>query len=122
VTYKANPPTSGAHFLVPAEDGAYTVAPRPEQTVHSLEHGRIDIQWNPKTAGTGPLIPGLKALYTRDPYHLLLFPNQTGMPYEVAATAWDHALVCKTAEIPAVYTAIDSFIDTYRDKGPEKVP
>jgi hypothetical protein len=122
VTYKANPPTSGAHFALAAEDGAYLVAPQAEQTVHSLEHGRIDIQWNPGARATDDDVAGLKALYDEDPYHLLLFPNQTAMAYAVAATAWDHSLVCEEFDTPAVWDAIRAFRDTYRDKGPEKVP
>lgn len=122
VTYKANPPTSGTHFLQWPEDGAYLVAPQTEQTIHTLEHGRIDIQWNPETGGGDNDVAGLKALYDEDSYHLLLFPNQTDMPYAVAATAWDHSLVCPEYKTPAVWDALRAFRDTYRDKGPEKVP
>ena len=63
----------------------------------------------------------LKALFDEDPYHLLLFPNQTGMTYEVAATAWDNALVCETVS-PEAYDAIRAFRDQFVDKGPELVP
>ena len=38
-----NPPTSGKHFEVPAEDGAYDEAPDVKELVHSLEHGRMII-------------------------------------------------------------------------------
>jgi hypothetical protein len=120
VEYKTNPPTSGTHYLQWPEDGAYLTAPLPEQTVHTLEHGRIDIQWNPETA-PDEVVASLKALFDEDPYHLLLFPNQTGMTYEVAATAWDNALVCETAS-PEAYDAIRAFRDQFVDKGPELVP
>ena len=51
VKYKTNPPTSGDHDPTPAEDGIYPAdgPPDVEQSVHSLEHGRINIQYK---AGT----------------------------------------------------------------------
>jgi hypothetical protein len=52
---------------------------------------------------------------------MLLFPNQTNMPYAVAATAWDHALVCP-AYNDKVPDAIRAFKNQYRDRGPETVP
>lgn len=119
VSYKANPPTSGNHNPVPTEDGAYTQAPRTENVVHSLEHGRVEIQFKPTLPQRR--IDQLKALFDEDGYHMLLFPNGTNMPYEVAATAWDHSLVCKKMN-DRVFDAVRAFKDTYRDKGPEFVP
>ena len=119
VTYRANPPTSGNHDQIPTEDGAYTQAPRTENSVHSLEHGRIEIQFKANLAQQR--IDQLKALFDEDSYHMLLFPNGTNMPYEVAATAWDHALVCEKFS-DGVFDAIRAFKDQYRDQGPEFVP
>ena len=119
VTYKANPPTSGNHNAVPTEDGAYTQAPQIEHSVHTLEHGRIEIQF--KASLPQRQIDQLKALFDEDSFHMLLFPNGTNMPYEVAATAWDHSLVCKKMN-DRVFDAIRDFKDKYRDKGPEFVP
>ena len=119
VTYRANPPTSGNHHPVPTEDGAYTTTPKTENTVHSLEHGRINIQFSPDLPQ--PQIDQLKALFDEDSYHMLLYPNGTDMPYQVAATTWDHALVCEEFS-PQVFDAIRAFKDQYRDQGPEFVP
>lgn len=119
VTYKTNPPTSGSHDQVPTEDGAYTQPPRTENTVHALEHGRVNIQFKPSLAQAQ--IDQLKALFDEDSYHLLLFPNGTRMPYEVAATAWDNALFCRKMSDGTV-DAIRAFKDQYRDQGPEFVP
>lgn len=118
VQYRANPPTSGNHNPVPTEDGAYTSTPRIENTVHSLEHGRINIQFSPDLPQEQ--IDQLKALFDEDPYHMLLFPN-ADMPYAVAATTWDHALHCEQFN-PRVFDAIRAFKDAYRDQGPEFVP
>ena len=51
--YKTNPPTSGDHDPTPAEDGVYEADSPPdvEQSVHSLEHGRINIQYKAGHAG-----------------------------------------------------------------------
>jgi hypothetical protein len=119
VQYKANPPTSGNHNPDPATDGAYLQAPAKEHTVHALEHGRIEIQFRPTVPSS---VKGdLKALFDEDTYHMLIFPNQTNMPYAVAATAWDHQLVCP-AYNDKVPDAIRAFKNQYRDHGPETVP
>jgi hypothetical protein len=119
VTYKTNPPTSGDHNPVPADDGAYLEAPATEALVHSLEHGRILLQFKPSV---GDDVKGkLKALFDQDPAHMILTPNQTGMPYAVAATAWTHSLTCPAFD-DEVFDAIRAFKTAYRDRGPEFVP
>ena len=48
LNYRENPPTSGKHFAVPADDGLYNGAPPPDTAlVHSLEHGRVIIWVKP---------------------------------------------------------------------------
>ena len=44
--YNSDPPTSGAHYPVPASAGFYTTAPPDEQLVHNLEHGYVIIWYN----------------------------------------------------------------------------
>jgi hypothetical protein len=119
VTYKTNPPTSGAHNPAPAPDRVYAVAPPKENYVHSLEHGRIELQYRP---GAPPEVrAALLAVYREFTHHMLLFPNNTGMDYEVAATSWKHRLGCAhfNARVP---DALRRFRDAYRDRGPEQVP
>jgi hypothetical protein len=118
VRYKSNPPHSGPHNPVPADDGIYDEAPRTESLVHSLEHGRIVMQFRPQVSDE---VKGqLKSLYEEDPSHMVLVPNAR-MPYEVAATAWTKVLACPKAA-PAVFDAIRAFKVRYRDRGPEYVP
>ena len=119
--YKANPPTSGDHYTVPAEDGAYppTDPPPTEALVHSLEHGRIIIQYDPAAPDT--VKADLTALFDEDPYHMIITPNDTDMPYDVAATAWTRAVVCPEMN-ESVFDAIRAFRDEYRDEGPEFIP
>jgi uncharacterized protein DUF3105 len=121
--YQQNPPTSGNHFPQWYEDGIYEPGGTPElgKLVHTLEHGRIDIQYKKGTPAT--TIAQLETLYNEmdGGYHLLLFENGTNMPFAVAATAWDQQLGCPTMN-PKVFDAIRAFRDEHIDKGPEKVP
>jgi hypothetical protein len=119
VTYRTNPPTSGPHNPAPAPDKAYAVAPPAENYVHSLEHGRIELQYKPEAPAA--VRETLRALYAADTKHVLLFPNNTGMTFVVAATAWKHRLGCPrfNSRVPE---ALGRFRDAYRDKGPEQVP
>lgn len=119
VQYKQNPPTSGSHSADPAADGAYLKPPATENTLHTLEHSRIAIQFKPTVPDS--VKGSLKALFDEDPYHMILFPNQTNMPYAVAATAWNHQLGCPAYD-DKVPDAIRAFKNQYRDRGPESVP
>jgi len=119
VEYKTNPPTSGNHDPVWAEDGVYSVAPTAKTIknfVHTLEHGRIEIQYDPSLEKRR--IDQLGGLFNDDPYHMVLMPNRR-MPYTVAATAWGHLLGCKEVN-DQTFDAIRAFRDRYRDQGPEQ--
>jgi hypothetical protein len=121
--YKQNPPTSGNHFPEWYEDGIYASGDVPElgKLVHTLEHGRINIQYKPGTPAT--TIAQLETLYNEmdGGHHLLLYENTTGMTAAVAATAWDASLTCATMS-PQVFDAIRTFRAEHIDKGPEIVP
>ncbi len=118
VNYKSSPPHSGNHNQIPIEDGIYAEAPRKENSVHALEHGRLLLEYKPsaseETKGQ------LKSLFDEDPYHIILMPNAE-MPYEVAAVAWTEVLGCKRAN-PQMFDAIRAFKARYRDRAPEFVP
>jgi hypothetical protein len=119
VQYKSNPPASGNHNPIPAQDGIYTEAPPKENWVHTLEHGRIIVQFKPSVS---PEVRGkLRALVEEDSYHMVLMPNNTRMGPEVAAIAWDHVLRCPRYN-DKVPDAIRAFKEQYRDQGPENVP
>jgi hypothetical protein len=92
--YKTNPPTSGNHVEPPYQqaDGAYADMPLPIDMVHSLEHGRMEIQYSPDLPEDAQL--ELKGLYETMYGGTLLFPNEE-MPYAVAATTWTNLLGCR---------------------------
>src|SRR3954452_24018078 len=121
--YKQNPPTSGNHFPQWADDGVYEPGKEPQlgMLVHTLEHGRIDIQYKSGTPAT--TIAQLETLFHSkdDGHHLLLFQNPTNMPYAVAATAWDNMIGCPAMN-DKVFDALRTFIATHIDHGPEIVP
>jgi hypothetical protein len=119
--YGTNPPTSGDHIVPPLQqaDGAYAEFPQPVRFVHSLEHGRVEIQYSPDLPEKDQL--ALKGVFDESPPGLLLFPNPD-MPYEVAATAWTQLLGCPSYKGAATLDAIRDFRDTYRGQGPEPVP
>jgi hypothetical protein len=127
VRYASDPPTSGKHNPVPAEDGAYSVSPDVEQLVHTLEHSRVIVWFKrdlPRDARAS-----LKAYYDNDSQLMVLVPN-TSMEYAVAATAWNRKpgrygtgrlLGCPDYS-GDVYTALEAFKKANRGKGPELVP
>lgn len=106
--YKTNPPTSGAHVEPPFQqaDGAYSEMPAEIDIVHSLEHGRMEIQYSPKLPEKAQL--ELKGLYDTMYGATLLFPNDK-MPYQVAATTWTNLLGCPTYKGAATLDAIRAF-------------
>jgi Protein of unknown function (DUF3105) len=131
VKYKTNPPTSGDHNQNPASDGIYDAdnTPAPENYVHSLEHGRIQIQYKPGTPQRQ--ISQLETLFgeksdseygvpIENGAYTQLLQNNTGMKYAVAAVAWTHLLGCPAFN-DKVFDAIRSFRSRYTLQGPEKI-
>lgn len=128
VKYPQNPPTSGKHFAVPAEDGLYNGAP-PQDTalVHALEHGRVIIWAKP----TLPLEARqkIRALFDEDKYQMIVV-ERPNMPYAVAATAWNHdpspngtgRLMGCPKWSDDVIDALRAFRDEHRSNGPEDIP
>ncbi len=120
--YNTNPPTSGNHFPQWAQDGIYDPGNEPQlgELVHTLEHGRIDVQYKP---GTPKKVVGQLEEFLSESdsgYHMLLFQNPTGMDAQIAATAWDHSLTCPTMN-DKVFDALRTFRQAHIDRGPEKV-
>jgi hypothetical protein len=127
VKYKTNPPTTGRHYEIPAQDGIYGDAPQDEELVHGMEHGRVIIWAKPSLPED--VRANLRALVEDDSYQMFLVPRSK-MPYAVAATAWDadpapngtgELLLCNEVN-DKTYDALAAFRDEHRSQGPEPVP
>jgi hypothetical protein len=77
----------------------YTAPIRPENAVHSLEHGAVWITYDPDLAGTAD-VETLTALVTGRP-GLMLSPYP-GQGTVVSLQAWDHQLKVEDADDPRV--------------------
>ena len=121
--YDTNPPTSGNHYPEWYDDGVYEPGDVPNlgMLVHTLEHGRINVQYKPGTPAE--TVEQLEALLAEqsDGYHMLLYENTTGMNAAVAATMWGQSLTCPEMN-DQVFDAIRTFRNEYIDTGPEDVP
>ncbi len=106
--YETNPPTSGNHAEPPYQqaDGAYNEKPDDIFLVHTLEHGRMEIQYDPDLPDEEQL--ELKGLYETMYGATLLFPNPD-MEYAVAATTWTNLLGCPEYKGAATLDAIRAF-------------
>lgn len=106
--YGTNPPTSGKHAESPYQeaDGAYDEMPGEIFVVHSLEHGRMAIQYSPSLSEDDQL--ALKGLYETMYGGALLFPNEN-MDYEVAAATWTNLLGCDSYKGALTLDAIRAF-------------
>ena len=128
VNYPQNPPTSGRHFAVPAEDGLYNGAPPPDTAlVHALEHGRVIIWAKPSLPVDAR--KQIRALFEQDNYQMIVV-RRANMPYAVAATAWNHdptpngtgrLMGCPKWD-DGVIDALRAFRDQHRSNGPEDIP
>jgi hypothetical protein len=127
VKYNTNPPSSGKHYQVPAQDGIYGQAPQDEQLVHNEEHGRVIIWVKPSLPKDQRA--DIRALVEDDSYQMVLVPRRN-MPYAVAATAWNadpapggtgRLLTC-TQVNDKTFDALAAFRDENRSQGPEPIP
>ena len=109
------PPTSGNHYPIPQEDGVYKQTPPFTHLVHTLEHGRIEIQYKPPISQKR--LAQLGGLYNEDRSYTLLFPNAK-MPYVLAVTAWGHMAGCKRLN-DSTFDLIRDFKRRYQGTAPE---
>jgi hypothetical protein len=116
VDYQIDPPAGGNHSTSAAAPRVYgDQVPPDEQLVHAMEHGDI-VLWH--LPGAAPdVLDGLRSLADRYEGDVLIVPRAS-MRTPIAATAWHRRLLCPAFE----RAALDRFVSSFRDKGPEKVP
>lgn len=128
VPYNQNPPNSGRHYYVPADDGLYNgTPPKDVQLVHGQEHGRVIIWAKPSLPREDR--QKLRALFDEDSYQMVVV-QRANMPYALAATAWGadptplgtgFTMSCKSWS-DDVIDALRAFRDEHRSNGPEPIP
>ncbi len=121
VKYRTNPPAFGDHYDIPARDGDYVGrgTPATGNLVHSLQHGRIEVQYRPGLPRSD--VRRLEALFDEKPDLMLIFQNATRMQDDVAVVAWTHIMRCPKFT-PKFLDAARAFRDKYKLKAPEVIP
>ncbi|MGY1689687.1 DUF3105 domain-containing protein [Geodermatophilus sp. SYSU D01105] len=99
VDYAESPPVGGPHDPVWADctGSVYAVPIRPENAVHSLEHGAVWITYDPELLAPDD-VEALAAA-VRGTYGLVLSPYP-GLGTAVSLQAWNHALRLDDVEDP----------------------
>lgn len=130
VKWNSNPPTSGPHYGQWALWGAYDRPVPLTMSTHNLEHGGIVMHYGPKVPAAE--VDKLRAFYREDPNAMLLAPLPT-MGDKIVLSAWyfDESKANQNnyygegqqAKCTTVDTAaFESFRDTFRYKGRERIP
>jgi hypothetical protein len=123
VRYRTNPPTSGPHDEVAARDGNYigVEPPGDRNAVHSLEHGRVNVQYRRGTPQAR--LRQLEGMFNEElngiaGYKTLIFENRS-MRAAVAATGWRRMITCDRLD-DRTFDAIRAFRRQFVDQGPEQ--
>jgi hypothetical protein len=109
VDYPETPPVGGAHDPVWADctGSVYSVQIRPENAVHSLEHGAVWVTYDPASVGPDDVATLTELVQSRPGLMLSPYPDQ-GAP--VSLQAWDHQLQVRTADDPRVAEFVDLLV------------
>lgn len=113
--YNSNPPSSGPHWPSPAKNGIYDKGLGDETALHNLEHGYIWISYRPDVGDE--VFNKLKAIVEKDDWKMLLTLREKN-DTPIALVAWGRVLKLDDFD----EKRIKDFIDTYRNRGPEKTP
>jgi hypothetical protein len=110
--YNSDPPTSGSHAPSAAQCGIYRTAPPDINLIHDLEHGVINIFYNPETAAEAR--DDLESFARDAGTHVIVAPRE-GMENPITLTAWTHLLRLDGYDP----SAIDAFYGEFAQRGPE---
>ena len=111
VDYPQDPPAGGPHDPSWQNCAVYDAPVRPENAVHSQEHGAVWITYQPDLPESDREI--LAALAKDQPY--LLISPYPGLENPVVASAWGAQLRLDDVHDPR----LQAFIDRYAGNGPE---
>jgi hypothetical protein len=109
--YNSNPPTSGPHYVQPADWGVYERALPDEQLVHNLEHGGIWISYKDIDADTKSK---LEAVAKANPGSVIVTPRSAN-DVKIAVASWTRLMKLDSYD----ETKILDFIKANKNKSPE---
>lgn len=109
--YNSNPPTSGPHWIDPAEWGIYSTPLVDEQAVHNLEHGGIWISYKGIDDETKAK---LETIAKANPGSVIMSPRDTDES-KIVLAAWTRLESLDSYD----ETKILDFIKANKNKSPE---
>ena len=116
--YETDPPSGGDHLIDPAAPGIYDAGKVDDgKVVHSLEHGYVAVWYRTGISQADlAVVENIWKSFKRD----VLVMERPSLPAAtpVVATAWHHRLLCSGAD----GAQLSSFVRTYVNKGPERIP
>jgi hypothetical protein len=109
VDYPETPPVGGEHDPVWADctGSVYSVEIRPENAVHSLEHGAVWVTYDPALADPGDVVTLTRLVDGRPGLMLSPYPDQGSV---ISLQAWDHQVQVTSADDPRVARFIDLLV------------
>ncbi|MDP3900963.1 MAG: DUF3105 domain-containing protein [bacterium] len=117
VSYNSNPPTSGNHWPTPLKEGLYDEEKPDEAIIHSLEHGRVWVSYNPRVSQD--VVEQLKNVLKNQP--LAILTPRSANASDIALAAWDRLDTFDVGDALDTQRIID-FVSRYKNTGPERVP
>ncbi|SEF18907.1 DUF3105 domain-containing protein [Jiangella alba] len=113
VAYDDAAPTSGAHLASAPACGVAAAPLEPGLAVHALEHGAVVLWYDPAGDDVAGRLAGVLGDWDS---HWIVSPNSE-LSEPIVATAWNRRMAFGDAADPA----LREFVDTYRERGPERV-
>ena len=106
VAYPETPPVGGEHDPVWADctGSVYPVEIRPENVVHSLEHGAVWVTYDPARTSPDDVVTLTQLVDGRPGLLLSPYPGQGAV---ISLQAWNHQLQVRTAADPRVAPFVD---------------
>ena len=121
--YNSNPPSSGAHYLAPANWGIYDYEINDKILIHNLEHGGIWISYRPKVSPE--VVSYLKTFVDDNKNSKLVMAPRSKNDADIAIVAWGRVLKVNIQEgvlADADKENIRTFYQRLKNHGPEFVP
>ena len=106
VDYPETPPVGGQHDPVWADctGSVYSVEIRPENAVHSLEHGAVWVTYDPALTSPDDVVTLTQLVDGRAGLMLSPYPDQGAA---ISLQAWNHQVQVRSADDPRVAEFVD---------------